>query len=38
MTEPERGELPMSWILGGAVIVIAVGAGGFWFWKRKEQD
>ena len=38
MTEPERGELPMSWILGGAVIVIAVGAGGFWFWKRKPQD
>lgn len=38
MAEPERGELPMSWILGGAVIVIAVGAGGFWFWKRKEQD
>lgn len=38
MTEPERGELPMSWILGGTVIVIAVGAGGFWFWKRKPQD
>ena len=38
MTEPERGELPMSWILGGAVIVIAVGAGAFWFWKRKPQD
>lgn len=38
MTEPERGELPISWILGGAVIVIAVGAGGFWRWKRKAQD
>lgn len=38
MTEPERGELPMSWVLGGAVIVIAVGAGGFWFWKRRSQE
>lgn len=38
MTEPEWGELPMSWVLGGAVIVIAVGAGGFWFWKRRSQE
>lgn len=38
MTEPERSELPMSWILGGTVIVIAVGAGGFWFWKRRSQE
>ena len=38
MTEPELSELPMSWILGGTVIVIAVGAGGFWFWKRRSQE
>ena len=35
--QSERGALSPAWILGGGALLIAAGAGGFWYWKRRKQ-